>query len=103
MVLAGTGSDAGGRQKLAVPAASEPASSVGGILQEREANGGDCDERAPRRESSVKGGGQRAFVIVCPADRVRTNIETYVKDRDTGRVAVQWCLASKESGERRRL
>lgn len=103
MVVAATESDAVGRQKLAEPGASKPASSVGGILQERAENGGDCGDRASRLNSSVRGVGQRAFVIVCPADHVRTNIETYVKDRDTGRVAVQWCLASKETGERRRF
>lgn len=41
----------------------------------------------------------RSFCIVCPATRTGMNIETYVKDSETGRVAVQWCLASKDSGE----
>lgn len=41
----------------------------------------------------------RVFTLVCPTVRVRTNIETFVKDHETGRLAVQWCLASKESGE----
>lgn len=41
----------------------------------------------------------RVFTVVCPAVRIRMNLETYVKDLDTGRVAVQWSLASKENGE----
>lgn len=39
------------------------------------------------------------FSIVCPAARVRMNIRTYVRDSETGRVAMQWCLASRETGE----
>lgn len=42
---------------------------------------------------------RKMFSVVCPAARVRRNIETYVKDNMTGRVAVQWSLASRESGE----
>lgn len=61
----------------------------------------DFDHRAPLLNSSMGEGGQRTFVIVCPADRVRTNIETYVRDHDTGRVAAQWSLASKETGKGR--
>lgn len=94
VVIAGTRSDVGDRPGLASP--------VGSILQERAENGEDYGDRTQHLNSSVGGVGQRAFVIVCPADRVRTNIETYVKDRDTGRVAMQWCIASKERGERRR-
>lgn len=101
MVVAAIESDVGGRHKLAAPAARKSATSVRSILQERVESCGDYGDRAPRLNSSVVGEGHRAFVIVCPADRVRTNIETYVKDRDTGRVAVQWCLASKDTGERR--
>ena len=52
--------------------------------------------RAAANEGRTLG---RSFTIVCPATRVRMNIETYVKDSDTGRVAVQWCLASKDTGE----
>lgn len=54
---------------------------------------------APKEAASEGGKLGRSFSIVCPATRVRMNIETYVKDSDTGRVAVQWCLASKETGE----
>ncbi|CAM9100725.1 unnamed protein product, partial [Hapterophycus canaliculatus] len=43
--------------------------------------------------------GGRAFSVVCPATRVRMNIETYVKDSETGHVAVQWCVASSLSGD----
>lgn len=53
-------------------------------------------------EGCSAGVDSRVFTIVCPTSRVRMNIETYVKDRETGRVAVQWCLASKESGENMR-
>lgn len=57
--------------------------------------------RREKRESTAggTGGGSRNFTVLCPSNRVRTNIQTYVKDGETGRVAVQWCLASKEAGE----
>lgn len=50
------------------------------------------------RGGAVRNSG-RVFSIVCPATRVRMNVETFVKDSETGRVAMQWCLASKMSGE----
>ena len=55
---------------------------------------------APKTAESGRGEPGRSFSIVCPAARVRMNIETYVKDSDTGRVAVQWCIASKDTGEK---
>lgn len=58
------------------------------------------DPKASSSHSSAQGRKfGRSFTIVCPATRVRMNIETYVKDSETGRVAVQWCLASKDGGE----
>lgn len=60
------------------------------------------DLSSPKAAESEGGKSGRTFSIVCPATRVRMNLETYVKDRDTGRVAVQWCLASKDTGEIRR-
>ncbi|CAM9252372.1 unnamed protein product [Ectocarpus sp. 12 AP-2014] len=47
----------------------------------------------------VQGTRGRVFSVVCPATRVRMNIQSYVKDRETGRVATQWCLASKDTGD----
>lgn len=60
--------------------------------------------RITRQVESAEGGARdcRAFTIVCPAARVRMNIKTCLKDSETGRVALQWCLASKEGGERGR-
>lgn len=61
-----------------------------------------------RNQAAAAGTGQargargRVFSVVCPATRVRMNIQSYVKDRETGRVATQWCLASKDTGERLR-
>ncbi|CAM9540792.1 unnamed protein product [Scytosiphon promiscuus] len=53
----------------------------------------------PGKGSGVAGKVGRVFSIVCPATCVRMNVETYVKDSETGRVAVQWCMASKRSGD----
>ncbi|CAM9243711.1 unnamed protein product [Ectocarpus sp. 4 AP-2014] len=58
-----------------------------------------------RNRAAAAGTGQargargRVFSVVCPATRVRMNIQSYVKDRETGRVATQWCLASKDTGD----
>lgn len=74
---------------------SNAVSSVGGVTLEA-----SPPERNPAPATAREGGGPtRSFSIVCPATRVRMNIETYVKDSETGRVAVQWCLASKDTGE----
>lgn len=54
-----------------------------------------------RDDAGVKQPG-RIFRVVCPAVQVRMNIETFVKDHETGRVAVQWCLPSKGDGEERK-
>jgi len=56
---------------------------------------------SPKGAASGRGKLEKSFTILCPATRVRMNIETYVKDSDTDRVAVQWSLASKDTGEKR--
>lgn len=68
----------------------------------RDLKASSSDSSAPNAAASGRGKPGRSFTIVCPATRVRMNIETYVKDSDTGRVAVQWCLASKNAGEKGR-
>lgn len=65
-------------------------------------HGSDTVGVARRGKGPVTAGGTeggRTFAILCPSNRVRTNIQTYVRDGETGRVAVQWCMASKETGE----
>lgn len=81
------------------PTVASGASSSGGSS----AQGASSQRRnraATAGTGQARGARGRVFSVVCPATRVRRNIQSYVKDRETGRVATQWCLASKDTGER---
>lgn len=82
-----------------VPTVASGASSSGGSSAQ-----GASSQRRNRAVAAgtgqARGARGRVFSVVCPATRVRMNIQSYVKDRETGRVATQWCLASKDTGER---
>ncbi|CAM9145767.1 unnamed protein product [Ectocarpus sp. 8 AP-2014] len=78
---------------VASGASSSGASSTQGASSQRR-NGA-----AAAGTGQARGARGRVFSVVCPATRVRMNIQSYVKDRETGRVATQWCLASKDTGD----
>ncbi len=82
-----------------VRAAKEEASGVAGDGRGHASEASLLRVRSANAAAKERERASRIFSIVCPATRVRTNLETYVRDGKTGRVAVQWCLASKESGE----
>ncbi|CAM9309198.1 unnamed protein product, partial [Ectocarpus fasciculatus] len=81
-----------------VPTVASGASSSGGSS----AHGASSQRRnraVAAGTGQARGARGRVFSVVCPATRVRMNIQSYVKDRETGRVATQWCLASKDTGD----
>eukprot|EP00903_Cladosiphon_okamuranus_P007797 g7546.t1 len=99
-----------GDERAGHPTAHADQGSPGGVVVQETDSGAANDSKArdPMPSSSnlsatsaaasEEGKPGKSFSIVCPATRARMNIETYVKDSDTGRVAVQWCLASRDAG-----